>query len=102
MRAETNAEHRNRFINRCANNSFFPTKERKGRFVVHVHWTAQDNQRADMLPLLCRHLPVKQPHHAIVRALLVQHLAKKSQVFKRIMLKNQDLFHTRLVLTNED
>ena len=61
--------------------------------IIHIHWTTEDDERADMRPLLGGHLAVKQPHDSVICTLLVQHLAKKSQIFKWVMLKNQDLFH---------
>jgi len=71
-----------------APNAFFPTQKRKVILFAHTHWTAENNQRANMLPIFGGHLAVKQAQDTVIRALLLQHFGEKSQVLEGIVLKD--------------
>src|SRR5262245_20162968 len=91
--AKTNTENRHGFINGGADDSFFPTQKGKTFFFADMHRTAENDESLDLLPVFGGGLAMKQAHDAIFGALFVENFGEESEIFKRIMLKNQNLSH---------
>src|SRR4030095_5310793 len=98
LRAQTDSQKRYCVVYRRSDDRLFPTKKRISFLVGYAHRPTENNQSAGLFPVLGRHLAMKKPDRPKTRPLLFQYLRKKSQILKRVVLKNQDLVHRALCL----
>src|SRR5215813_15619815 len=93
LRTQTNSQQGHGIVYGRSDDCLFPTKKRILFLVGHAHRPAENDKSTGLLPILGGHLAMKKPDRSKTRSLFFQYLGKKTQILKRVVLKNQDLVH---------
>src|SRR5262249_24402993 len=93
LRTQTTSQQRHGIVDGRPDDCLFPTKKRILFLGGHAHRPAENDQSTGLLPILGGHLAMKKPDRSKTRFLLFEYLGKKTQILKRVVLKNQDLVH---------